>query len=231
MIYPEPVAAAIEAEVQRLLPRYEAFMKAQDKTPDKEELRAWAIENLREQIILEEEAKAAGKSLDAFMKSIVEAVPAPTVEEARAYYKAHPERFVAPERVHARHIVIHRTEATAAEATTRLLNVRELLKLQSLAWADAVKQFSSCPNGDDLGVFPRGAMVPTFEEAAFQLEEGAISDVVETEFGWHLIKCEAHLPEEQLLFDEVKQDLLAFMQTERERTALEAFVDARKTTA
>ncbi len=226
--YPEPVETAIAAEVQRLWQRYEMFMKAQGKTPDKEELRKWAIENLREQIILEEEAKAAGMTLDAFMKSIVDAVPAPTIEEARAHFKAHPERFIAPERVHARHIVIHNHEMDAAEATARLLNVRELILSEALTWEDAVKQFSACAQQDDLGIFPRGAMVPAFEEAAFALEEGTISDVVATEFGWHLIKVEAHLPEEPMLFDEVKEDLLNFMRAERERTALEAFVDERK---
>ena len=55
----------------------------------------------------------------------------------------------------------------------------------------AAAQFSSCPSGargGDLGYFPRGVMVKEFEVAAFEGEKGAVSDPVQTQFGWHLIK-------------------------------------------
>lgn len=82
--YPQPTEEAIAAEVARLQPRYEAFMQANGEAPDPAQLRDWAAENLREQIILECEAKAAGKTVDALMKAIAAEVPAVTVEEARA---------------------------------------------------------------------------------------------------------------------------------------------------
>lgn len=225
--YPQPTAEAIEAEVNRLKPRYEAFMQANGEAPDPAQLRDWATENLREQIILECEAKAAGKTVDALMKAIVAEVPAVTVEEARAYFKAHPEEFIAPERVRARHIVLHRQEHEPAEAMTTLLNLRAKLLAKELTWAEAAAQVSACAQ-DDLGVFPRGAMVEAFEQAAFAAEEETITDVVETEFGWHLIYVIAHLPEEPMLFEEVKERLMASMREAREREALERFVDDRK---
>lgn len=55
----------------------------------------------------------------------------------------------------------------------------------------AAAQFSSCPSGargGDLGYFPRGVMVKEFEVAAFEGEKGEVSDPVQTQFGWHLIK-------------------------------------------
>ncbi len=55
----------------------------------------------------------------------------------------------------------------------------------------AAAQFSSCPSGargGDLGYFPRGVMVKEFEIAAFEGEKGSVSDPVQTQFGWHLIK-------------------------------------------
>lgn len=226
--YPEPTPEAIDAETERLWPRYETFMKAQNREPDRSELRSWAIENLREQIILETEAKASGKSVNDFMKSIADGVPQPKVDEARALFKAHPGRFVAPERVHARHIVIHRNESDAAQANLRLLNLRGRILSGEISWEDAVKENSSCAGHDDLGFFPRGAMVQAFEDVAFALKEGELSDVVETEFGWHLIRVDAHLPEEPMLFDEVRDNLLAMMKEDRGRTALESFVDGRK---
>jgi len=57
-------------------------------------------------------------------------------------------------------------------------------------FGEAAKQNSDCPSsaqGGDLGSFGRGMMVPEFEEAAFALDVGAITDVVETDFGYHLI--------------------------------------------
>ena len=58
------------------------------------------------------------------------------------------------------------------------------------SFSDLAIQHSACPSsqkGGDLGLFGKGAMVPTFDEAVFKLEVGEISDVVETEFGYHLI--------------------------------------------
>ncbi len=57
-------------------------------------------------------------------------------------------------------------------------------------FADVARDKSDCPSGSrggDLGPFGRGMMVPEFEKAAFELEPGALSDVVETDFGYHLI--------------------------------------------
>lgn len=58
-------------------------------------------------------------------------------------------------------------------------------------FADLARKNSDCPSGaegGDLGKFPRGAMVPEFDKAAFALEQGQVSDVIETAFGYHLIQ-------------------------------------------
>ena len=228
MKYTPPTVEAIDAEVARLKPRYEAFMKASNETPDDTQLRAWAEENLREQIILETDAAKAKQSVNDLLQSIANAAPRVTIEDARKVYKAHPENFVLPERVRARHIVIHRDVASAAEATTKLLNLRTKLLTGELSWDDAVRSTSSCPNNSDLGFFKRGMMYESFEDAAFAAAEETITDVVETPLGWHLIHVIAHLPEEQALFEEVKETLMGELQTQADREAIEAYVDARK---
>lgn len=228
MKYAQPTIAQIDAEVARLQARYEAFMRANGAEPCAEQLREWAAENLREQIILETDAKRKKVSVDALLKTIAAEAPRATIAEARAIYKANPEHFRLPERVHARHIVIHRGQIAASEAMTTLLNLRVALQSGAITWEDAVRQTSSCPEQSDLGFFPKGAMVEPFEAAAFAAEEDTITDVVETQLGWHLIHVIAHLPEEQALFEEVRDRILDELQTTKDREAIEAYLDSRK---
>lgn len=228
MNYTQPTPEAIQAEVDRLKPRYETFMQANNATPDEGQLREWAAENLREQIILETDAAKAQKSVDELLKDIAAAAPRVTVDDARKVYKAHPENFMLPERVHARHIVIHRETASASEAMTTLLNLRTKILSGAMTWEAAVAEVSSCPNNSDLGTFQRGMMFESFENAAFDAAEDAITDIVETPLGWHIIHVIAHFPEEQALFEEVKENLMAELQTDRDREAIEHYVDERK---
>lgn len=228
MKYSQPTPEVIDAEVARLKPRYETFMKANNATPDDAQLREWAAENLREQIILETDAAKQKQSVDQLLKAIAAKAPRVTVDDARQCYKAHPESFLLPERVHAKHIVIHRDNATAAEAAATLLNLRAKLIAGTTTWEAAVSEVSSCPNNTDLGFFRRGMMYESFEEAAFAAAEDSITDVVETPLGWHIIHVIAHLPEEPALFEEVKEGLMAELQTQRDREAIEAYVDERK---
>lgn len=76
------------------------------------------------------------------------------------------------------------------EAKTQIEDLKSQIE-GGADFADLAKQHSDCPSGQeggDLGVFPRGAMVPEFETAAFSLEPGQTSGVVETAFGYHLIQ-------------------------------------------
>ena len=73
--------------------------------------------------------------------------------------------------------------------------------------------------GGDLGQFTRGQMVPEFEEAAFSMEEGAISQPVKTQFGYHIIKLQERIPAGIKAFNEVRKDIyrqvVALKQQER----------------
>lgn len=138
-------------------------------------------------------------------ETLIESVKA-TQPEIDAYMKAHPE-----EQVHARHILIpvktedsQPIELEDAEGP----KAEELTKPQARAKAEEVlkrvkagedfvalaKQYSSDPGskekGGDLGWFGRGRMVPEFEKAAFALQPGQISEIVESPFGFHIIKVD-----------------------------------------
>ena len=70
-------------------------------------------------------------------------------------------------------------------------NIRKEIKEGEKSFEEAAKEYSDCPSskkGGDLGFFGRGKMVPPFEKAVFNMEEGELSEPVKTQFGWHLIK-------------------------------------------
>ena len=83
--------------------------------------------------------------------------------------------------VKASHILV----ATAEEAKALYNEIKN-----GKDFAEAAKEYSKCPSGQaggDLGFFPRGVMVKPFEDAAFSLKQGELSEPVQTQFGWHLI--------------------------------------------
>ena len=123
---------------------------------------------------------------------------------ARQTYKAQPERFQQPERIQARHILIP-LKAADARATAEALRKQAL---EGANFADLAKKNSKDPGsasqGGDLGLFPRGKMVPQFDEAAFALAKpGDVSQVVETRFGYHVIQLVEKRPAGLQSFDEV----------------------------
>lgn len=131
-------------------------------------------------------------------------------EEIEAYYHANIDDFSRDEQVAARHILIAvDQDAPQEEKDQALASIKEIkARLDQGADFDALaSEHSDCPSaadGGDLGKFGRGQMVPEFEEAAFSLESGAVSDPVQTQFGWHLIKVEENIPAGRMELDQVR---------------------------
>ncbi len=86
------------------------------------------------------------------------------------------------------------SEVRALHILTKTKNQANAIKMRvnnGESFKELAKQFSNCPSGrvgGDLGYFKRGEMVPEFEKAAFETPKGEISDPVQTDFGWHVIK-------------------------------------------
>lgn len=153
----------------------------------------------------------------------------PTDEDVQVYYDAHLEEYRKPEEVQARHILIKVAPDAdeAAKAAARKQTEEVLAKLKAGGdFAELAKQHSqdsTAPNGGDLGTFGRGVMTPTFEAAAFALEPGGISEVVETPFGFHIIKLDGKTPERTQPLEEVKATIVETLKTQKARgAALEA---------
>lgn len=129
---------------------------------------------------------------------------------ARNQYDADPKKFDMPEQVHVRHILIS-AKACEAEAKARDLLARAKqpgADFAALAQANSDDP-GSASRGGDLGPFARGKMVPAFEQAAFALKQpGDLSDVVKTDFGYHVIRLEERKPAVRQPFEAVRDDLV-----------------------
>ncbi len=133
-----------------------------------------------------------------------------TEAEMRAYHAEHPQEFIYPERVRAAHILLRCEGKTQCLALGTALRTSILKKQISFEEAARTKSQDpgSAANGGDLGYFPRGQMVPPFEEAAFSLAKGELSQPVQSPFGVHLIKLIDKKPKGAATFEEAKPMLM-----------------------
>jgi len=134
-----------------------------------------------------------------------------TDDELKEYFNKNEESFFEPEKVHARHILV--------ETEEEALNIIRQLKEGIVDFAELAKEKSigpSAENGGDLGFFTKGQMVKEFEDVAFALQPGEISDAVKTQFGFHVIKCEEKKDEHQPTFEESKEQINNFLKYQKE---------------
>lgn len=136
-------------------------------------------------------------------------------QDVRSYYEQNAARLSGPEERRASHILISAAkDAPAAERQKARERAQELLAQVRKApdsFAQLARKHSqdpgSAPNGGDLDFFPRGAMVKPFEDAAFALKKGEISEVVESDFGFHIIRVTDIKAPKQKSFAELRASL------------------------
>lgn len=133
--------------------------------------------------------------------------------EIKAWYDSHKDSFQQPEERRASHILIASDKLGKDKAKTKAEAVLKDIQGKSASFADLAKKNSDDPGsaakGGDLGFFGRGMMVKSFEDASFKLKEGEISGLVESDFGFHIIKLTGiHAAKEKPL-SEVKSEIEA----------------------
>ncbi len=160
-----------------------------------------------------------------------------TDEESAEFYQQNPESFQTPESVTASHILIgftpEDTDETKAEKKAQLESIKADLAAGA-SFEELAKANSTCPSGQqggDLGTFPRGQMVPEFEAAAFIQPIGEVGDVVETQFGYHLIKTTDRSDADIRPLAEVKDQLASYLTGQKKQEALLAYIDELKSQA
>jgi len=172
----------------------------------------WMVKNYRERLLmdrqleLEIEADLASVDWDAVAK-----------EE----YLANREKYKVQEQVNADHILIGFGDRTEEEARIRAEEVLARLQ-QGDDFAELAREYSddavSGAKGGELGFFTRGRMVKPFEDAAFALEKpDAVSDLVKTQFGYHIIRLNERKPESQLAFEKAKNQIMPIVKKRTEQ--------------
>jgi len=134
-----------------------------------------------------------------FAEKIANAV---TPETVKATYDKYVADFQPVEEVHARHILVATEEE--AKAVKADLDAGKPFEVEAMA---KTTDPSGKQNGGDLGFFSKGQMVPEFETAAFMLEVGKVSDPVQSQFGWHIIKVEEKRKSAPQPFEQMQQQL------------------------
>jgi len=144
-------------------------------------------------------------------------------EEVIAYYQAHPGKFMRPEKRLARHILItinpEYLENTAENARQRLEKINSELQGQGELFAHFAQRYSECPSamqGGQLGEVSTGTLYHALEIALFSLPENAISAIVESPLGLHLLWCEKIIPAYCVPFEQAAPQINAFL-TEQQR--------------
>lgn len=131
--------------------------------------------------------------------------------EIEAFYQANIQQYTTPEQVRASHILFQIEGKDEAEVRKRAEEVLAKAKAPGADFAALARQYSedegSKANGGDLDYFGRGRMVPAFEQAAFAMKPGEISDLVKSDFGFHIIKVVDHKPETSRPLSEVRAEI------------------------
>ena len=163
--------------------------------------------------------------VESFLKKKVEAESNVSDEDMKKFYEQNKDKFKSGDQIKASHILV-KTEKEAKDIQAQLKgggNFEELAKKSSVD--------SSSAKGGDLGWFGKGSMVPAFEKAALALKEGQISDIVKSDFGFHIIKLTGKRAAGIRPFEEVKEQIKGAIMPTKQQEVFQKIKDELKKTA
>jgi len=178
------------------------------------------------------EELSLGVKINKFINSRPDANKKPTEKEVTKYYQDNKEKFKVPETVHARHILVAKSPGDSDKIKADKKAQAERLRKQIVEgadFADIAAKNSDCPSknsGGDLGTFSRDQMVKPFGNAAFSQKVNAVGQVVETDFGYHIIQVLEHNDPKVINLDKkLKEEISVFLQQQKKQ---EIFIDLTK---
>jgi len=152
-------------------------------------------------------------------------------KEAKEFYDKNKKMFKVTGQIKASHILIKYKksdgEQKKKEALEKIHKIQKELD-KGKDFGELAKKYSEGPSSKkegDLGYFGKGQMVPAFEKAAFALKKGEVSDVVESPFGFHLIKLTDRKPETTLKFSDIKQQLIQRLKSIKAEVAVKKYYE------
>jgi peptidyl-prolyl cis-trans isomerase C len=157
-----------------------------------------------------------------------------TEADAKKFYDDNPDKFKMPERTQASHILISADQKATPEDKKKAKEKAEAIRKRVAKGEDfaaVAKAESNCPSaakGGDLGYFGKGQMVPEFEKAAAALKLGELSDVVESPFGYHIIKVMDRKPADTVKFAEVKDKIEDYLKGQKAQKPMSDYVEKIK---
>lgn len=173
-----------------------------------------------------------------FLDTKIEGIADATEAEAKEFYDTNPDKFQKPENITASHILIKfekvDTDEIKAEKKTKLEKIRTDIIAGTISFEDAAKANSECPSGKEggaLGSFAKGQMVPEFELAALSQEKDEVGDIIETQFGYHIIKTTDHQEASVVSFDESKERIIAYLGEQKKQETVAAYIKSLKDSA
>ena len=153
-------------------------------------------------------------------------------KEVKSYYDTKPDEFVDKEQVRARHILMKTQDEADAVIKSMKGLTGEKLKAEFTAQAKSKSTGPSAAKGGDLGYFPRGQMVPSFNDAVFAMKEGTISaEPVQSQFGYHVIYLEDKKTAQKMSFDEVKNFIEQRLKMDKFKASMEKKMNSLKAKA
>jgi peptidyl-prolyl cis-trans isomerase C len=221
VVVPEADVDARISQIRGQFPSEDVFMQMlEQRKLTAEQLRADARQDM-----------AIAKLIEGEIASKVAVTP----DQITDFYAKNPDQFKEPERVRASHILIaFPDKADAAAKTAARTKAEQVLKDVKAGkdFAALAKQHSQDPgsaaNGGDLGFFQRGQMVGPFNDAAFTLPPGTVSEIVETNFGYHIIKVAEKQAGRTVPLEEVKAQVQQYLENMNRQEQTNAFVNTLK---
>jgi peptidyl-prolyl cis-trans isomerase C len=216
-----------EAEIETKMGQLKSQFATQEAFDKALKERGFTLETLRRDARVD-------LSVTRLMEVEVAALPGPSDLEAKEFYDKNPDKFKQDESVRASHILIRVDEKADPAAKKKARADIDAVLKQAKGGADFAKlaqqhsQDSSAAQGGDLNYFAKGAMVPAFDKVAFELKPGQISDVVTTQFGYHIIKVIDHKASRTIPFEESAPQIKQFLTQEKKQKHSDAFIEGLK---
>lgn len=154
-----------------------------------------------------------------------------TDTDVELYYQYHPDQFRRQETRLARHILVTLNETipenTREMALKRISEVARRLQKEPGRFEEQALKHSECPTaleGGKLGDLPRGKLFPELEQALFELGAGEVSGVIESELGFHVLRCDSITPASVLGYAQAKSSIRKVMEQKRKRAVQQAWL-------